>query len=124
MALLRSYQRMANQHHTGQWTKTAGDGCEERSDFAHGCKIHVAYDRAIDRIDTCIQHDCAGLDHISGDAVRTANADHQDIRAACNAGQIPRVRVTDCHCRVLAQEYQPDWLAANITAPDDDRVSA
>src|SRR5712692_9992911 len=121
--LHRAAQSMAQQHKMCQGAKSAWDGCQERGNFFDTGKVDVAHDFPVEGIDARVEHDSAWFDHIGGDAGGSPNADHQNIGAARDAGEVLRMRMTNGHGGVLAHKHERGGLAADVAAPDDHRVS-
>ena len=114
---------MANQRQVGEGAEAAGNGRDEGGHLFDAREIHVAHDSAVYGCDARVEDNRAGLDHLRRNQVGASCADDEDISGARDLCQILRVGVGDSHGRVLAHEHERGGLAADIAAPDHDRVA-
>ncbi len=125
-------QSISQKSGDGHGADAAGDRSDRAGDLRDRLEINIADQFVSLAVDTDVEDDGSGLDHVSGDETRLADRGDQDVGLSNNRGKISRAAVTDRDGRVgdgsalkpLSEKtgYLGDIKAKTVQALGEDKI--
>ena len=112
--------RVAGEDESGHWANAAGYRRDRSGDLAHGRKVHVTDELALDDADPEVEHGRRRIDHIRPEETGDAGRHGDKIRTSRVGRQIPGATVAEGDGRVALRQHRGEWPTDHVAAADDD----